>query len=113
MIMQVATFKPDVELAKTLPPALYGPDEAIAADFFRRLDFSDTRTINVVRGQLTPVIDLALRAIIRPRSVQVLDRIGNLRGLKAEQVAGWLGRLSANEERLRDHRTEVLLSEWA
>ncbi|KEP75500.1 hypothetical protein HR12_30905 [Microbacterium sp. SUBG005] len=54
VIMQVATFKPDVELAKTLPPALYGPDEAIAADFFRRLDFSDTRTINVVRGQLTP-----------------------------------------------------------
>lgn len=114
VIVQVAAVDPGVELSKALPPALYGPDEAIAADFFRRLDASDTRTVNVVRSQLTPVVALApLRAMVRPRSVQLLDRVGNLRGLEAKQVQKWLRHLSENEERLRDYRTEALLAEWA
>lgn len=114
VIVQVAAVAPEVELSTALPPALYGPDEAIAADFFRRLDGSDKLSINVVRGQLSPIPVLApLRHVVRPRSLQLLDRVGNLRGLEAKQVQGWLKRLTANEERLRDHRVEDLLAEWA
>lgn len=113
VVIQATAIEPSIELSTVVPPARYGPDEALAADFFRRLDEADPRTVNVVRSQLAPVAVLApLRNMVRPRSLQLLDRAGKVRALEAKQVQGWLARLTLNEDRLRDFRTENLLAEW-
>lgn len=113
VVVQCAALDASLDLSKAIPPAQYGADEVLAADFLERLSNSDRQTLGVVRNQLTAVRALGpVRAIVRPRSLQLLDRIGALGELPARQVESSLRELRSNVDRLRDHRTEYLLEEW-
>lgn len=113
VLVQCAALDASLDLSKALPPSQYGTDEVLAAEFLGRLSDSDPRTLGVIRNQLTPVSALApVRALVRPRSLQLLDRIGALRALPPAQVERSLRQLRTNIDRLRDHRTEHLLQEW-
>ena len=113
VVVQCAALDASLDLSKTLPPSQYGTDEALAADFLVRLSNADPQTLGVVRNQLTAVPALGpVRAIVRPRSLQLLDRIGALGALSPSQVDRSLRALRSNIDRLRDHRTEHLLEEW-
>lgn len=114
VLVQCAALDASLDLSKTLPPAQYGTDEVLAADFLGRLSDADPQTLGVVRNQLTAVPALGpVRAIVRPRSLQLLDRIGTLGGLSPAQVDRSLRALRSNTDRLRDYRTEHLLEEWS
>ncbi|MFI8631416.1 RNA-directed DNA polymerase [Microbacterium sp. NPDC077663] len=113
VVVQVAAVDAKIDLSAVLPAAQYGPEQVVAADFLRRLDRKDAQSLNVVLNQLTPRPLLApLRFVVRPRSLQLLDRAGGLRGLRDGRSKKWLADLESNEPRLRDHRVEYLLSVW-
>ncbi|WP_261166982.1 RNA-directed DNA polymerase [Microbacterium sp. Marseille-Q6965] len=114
VIAQCVALDAGRQFSKVLAPVHYGATEALATDFFLRLDESDAQTTNVIRKHLEPVSVLApRRAVVRPRALLLLGRLGRLGVLKESDVNRWLSVLEGNTTRLRDHRVEYLLKRWA
>lgn len=113
VITQCAALDPDIRLSKELPPSLYGTDEVLASDFLNKLADKDPQAVGVVRSQLNEVqVLLPLRAVIRPRSLLLLERLGKIGLADSAQFNRSLKALERNADHLRDHRTESLLREW-
>lgn len=114
VVIQCAALDASVSLPRAIPSNLYGTDEVLASEFLQKLDAGDARTIGVVQSQLAATSALApVRALVRPRSLLLLERLGSIGKADAKQIRATISSLSSNPDRLRDHRTEHLLSNWS
>lgn len=113
VMLQAAALDPNLDLAKTLPASLFGVDEGMAVTFFDKVRAGDGQYVGVIKSLLAPTVGLApLRATIRPRALLLLDRLGQSGNRDPKLLAKHLAAIQKNEPRLRDHRSEELLSRW-